>query len=64
MVVALAATDGEAEPNRAGRVDAVHDRLDAELLDVDAAFLVDLRVAVEAGGHALPQGRAGQQVAG
>ena len=32
---------------------AVDDRLDAELLAVDAAFLVDRRVAVEAGGDQL-----------
>ena len=49
---------------RAGRVDAVDDRLDAELLQVDAAFLVDQRVAVKAGGDPLLQRRVGQQVAG
>ena len=50
VVVTLAAADRQAEENAAGRVDAIDDRLDAELFHVDAAFLVDLRIAVEAGG--------------
>ena len=50
MVVALGAADRQAEEDRAGRVDPIDDRLDAELLDVDAAFLVDRRIAVKPGG--------------
>ena len=37
----------------AGRVDAVDDRLDAELLLIDAALRVGQRVAMEAGGDLL-----------
>ncbi len=61
--VALGATDGEAEPDGAGGVDAVHHSLDAELLGVGAPFFVDERVAVEGGGGALALGRIGQEIA-
>ncbi len=64
VIVTLAAADRQAEKNRAGRVGAIDDRLDAELFEVDAAFLVDLRVAMEAGGDALLNGRVRQQIAG
>ncbi len=64
MVVALAAADGDAKPDGARGVDAVDDRLNPELLDVDAAFLVDERVAVEAGGDLLIARGMRQQVAG
>src|SRR5207249_199321 len=64
VVVALAATDRQAEPYGAGGVDAVNHRLDAELLDVDAAFLIDERVAVEARGDLLVERRVRQQIAG
>src|SRR4029079_9023223 len=47
-----------------GGGDAVDDGVDAELLEVDPAFLVDRGVAVEAGGDLLLQGRAGAEVAG
>ena len=57
VVVALAAADRQAQEDDAGGVDAIDDRLDAELLEVDAAFLVDLRVAVEAGGDLLLERR-------
>jgi hypothetical protein len=53
VVVALRAADGEAEPDGAGRRHAVEDAVDAELLLVDAALLIDLRVAMEAGGDLL-----------
>ena len=56
--VALAAADGEAEPDRAGGVDAIDDGFVAELLLVGAAFFVDERVAVEGGGDALALGGA------
>ena len=64
VVVALGAADRQAEPDRRRRVDAVDDRLDAELLLVDAALVVGQRVAVEAGGQLLREAGAGQQVAG
>ena len=53
VVVALGATDGEAEERTAKRGDAIHHRLDAELLGIDAALLVDLSVAIETGGNFL-----------
>ena len=62
VVVTLCATDGEAEKRGAKRAHAIHHRLDAKLLGVDAAFLVDLGVAVEAGGNFLVRGRAGQEI--
>jgi hypothetical protein len=64
VIVALRARDGEAEEGGAERVDAVDDALDAELLGVDATLLVDLGVAVEAGGYLLFDGGVGQEVAG
>src|SRR5208282_1205397 len=42
VVVALGASDRQSQKDRARGIDPVHDRLDAELLDVDPAFLVDL----------------------
>ena len=41
MVVALAATDRQAEEDCARCIDPVDDRLDAKLFDVDSAFLID-----------------------
>ena len=64
VVVALGALDGQAEDALADGVHAVEHRLHAELLRIDAAFLVDHRVAEKAGGHDLVLRRAGQQVAG
>ena len=55
VVVALGTADRQAEEDRARRVDPVDDRLDPELLDVDAPFLVDLRVAMKAGGDPLAE---------
>lgn len=51
--VALGATHSEAKPNRAGSVDAVDDRLDAELFAVRSALLVDESVSVKGGGNEL-----------
>jgi hypothetical protein len=56
VIVALRAADGEAEPDGAGRGHAVEDAVDAELFLVDAALLIDLRVAMEAGGDLLRLG--------
>jgi hypothetical protein len=58
------AGQGQAEQGGAGGVDAVDHGLDAELLRVDAALLVDLGVAVEAGGDALGRGWRGEEIAG
>ena len=49
VVVALGALDGQAEDALADGVHAIEHRLHAELLGIDAAFLVDHRVAQEAG---------------
>ena len=51
--VALGAADRQAEPDGAGGADAVDHGVEAELQRVDAAFLVEHRVAVKAGGDAL-----------
>ena len=48
VVVALGALDGQAEHALADGVHAVEHGLHAELLGIDAAFLVDHRVAQEA----------------
>ena len=64
VVVALTAVDREAEPRFADGVHAVNHRFGAELLGLDAAFLVKHRVAHEAGGDALVERRVRQQIAG
>ena len=46
------------------RRDAVLDRLGAVLFGVAAAFVVDLRIAIETRGDLLLQSRVGQQIAG
>ena len=53
VAVALGALDRQPEDALADRVHAVEHRLHAELLGIDAPFLVDHRVAQEAGGHEL-----------
>ncbi len=47
MVVALSTTDRQPKERRPGCVDAIDDGLDAELLLVRAAFLIDQRVAMK-----------------
>ena len=64
VVMALDAGERCAEPRCRRGVHAVHHGLDAELLRVDAAFLVDLRVAMKAGGDILLHGGGGKQIAG
>ena len=64
VVVALGALDRQAEDALADGVHPVEHRLHAELLGVDAALLVDHRVAEEAGGDDLVLRRVRQQVAG
>src|SRR5262249_9775457 len=64
VVVALGAADCQAKKDAAGGVHAIDDRFDAELLEVYSPFLVDERIAVEAGGDLLRQRRAGEQIAG
>ena len=63
VVVTLRAGEGDAEKHRRRGVHAVHHRLDAELLRVNAAFLIDLRVAMKARGDLLLQRRVRQQIA-
>src|SRR5437879_332081 len=63
VVVTLRAPESQSKESRAGGVDPVHDRFDAKLLRVDAAFLIDLRVAMEAGRDLLVESRLRQQVA-
>src|SRR5262249_48968918 len=64
VVVALGAADGQPEKDRARGIDAVDDRLDPELLDVDASLLVDLRIAMKPGGDALRECCVLVQIAG
>lgn len=64
VVMTLGAADAQAEQGRSGGGDSVEDRFDAELFRIDTAFLVDLGVAVKAGGHALSDGGLGQKVSG
>src|SRR5439155_10718587 len=63
VVVALRAPKGEPKECRAGGVHAIDHRLDAKLLWVNAALLVDLRIAMEAGGNLLFESRLREQVA-
>ena len=62
--VALGATHREAKPNRSGGVDAVDDRLHAELLAVRSAFLVNEGVPVKGRGNKLGLGAFGKEVTG
>ena len=64
VVVALRALDGDAEDALADGVHAIEHGLHAELLGIDAALLVDHRVAQETGGHVLILGGIRQLVAG
>ena len=64
VVVALRAADGEAQPDCSRGGDAVKDALDAELFLVDATLLIDLRIAMEAGGDELLARGLGHHVAG
>ncbi len=63
VIMALRATDRQAEERRSRRVNPVDDRLDAELFGIDSAFLIDLGGAMEAGGNLLFERGVGQQVA-
>src|SRR5262245_51862633 len=64
VVVTLRATQRDTEEHRRGRVHSVEHGLDAELLGVNAAFLINLRVAIKPGGDLLADGRVLQQIAG
>ena len=64
VIVALAAADGQSEPHRASRGDAIKDRINAELLGVNAALAVHLRVAMEPGGNELRRRRFFNEIAG
>src|SRR3989442_14553912 len=64
VVVTLAAIDAQSEPGLPDRVHAVDQRFDAKLLRLDAAFLVEHRIAQETGGDPLLQRRIRQQIAG
>ena len=63
MIVAAGAAERQPEKGGAGGGHAVHHRFHAILLEIDAAFVVAGRVAMEAGGDQLIDGRIGQQVA-
>ena len=59
VIMALGAFEGDAEPDSSGGVDAVDDRLHAELLAVRSAFLVNEGVPVEGRGNKLGLGAFG-----
>ena len=63
VVVTLGATDRDAQPDRAQRVDTIHDVLVDILVRVGAALVVGHVVADEPGGEALLARRGGEQVA-
>src|SRR3954463_14071800 len=63
MVVTLRAADREPKKNGAEGVNTIHHRLDAELLGIDAAFLVDLGIAVKASGDFLIESGVREKVA-
>src|SRR5262245_15777225 len=60
----LSASDSESEPYGADGVDLIYDFFITKLLDVDAAFAVGQRVAVEAGSDLLIHSRVREQIAG
>ena len=62
--VTLRTAQREAKPRGAGGVDAIDHRVESELKRIDAALLVDHRVAMKTSGHALRQCGARQHVAG
>ena len=62
--VALRASEREAEPRGGSGVHAINHRVKPKLQRVDAALLVDHRVAMKAGGNALGLRGVGQQVTG
>ena len=64
VIVAAGASQGESEERRPCRADAIDDRVDAVLLEIDSALLIDHRVAMEAGRDQLVVGRVRQEVAG
>ena len=64
MRVALGACGRQPEPRSAGGAHTIDHREVAELERIDAPFLVDHRVAVEAGGNDVVGRGAGQEVAG
>src|SRR5579884_4319655 len=64
MIMALATADCQAKENRAGCVDAIDNRLNAELFWIDAAFLIFLCITMETGSDALFSRCIRQQIAG
>jgi hypothetical protein len=62
--MALSTADRHAQPDRARRIDAIDDGIKTEFQRIDPAFLVDHRIAMEAGGDPLPDRRFRQHVAG
>ena len=64
VVVAAGAAERQPEPDRRGRLDAVHRVLHEELVDDDPSLAVLAVIAVEGGGDALIARRVRQHVAG
>src|SRR5262249_4971540 len=63
VIMALGATDRQAEEGFADRVNAIDYAFDAELFGIDAALLIEHGVAKEARRHAVLQRRMRQQIA-
>ena len=64
MIVTASASQRESEECRSSRSDAIHDCVDAVLLEIDAAFLIDHRVAMKSRCDQLLGARVWQEVAG
>ena len=63
VVVTAGTPEGQTQPHRRGRRDAIDGVLHQELVRDDAAFAVLAMVPVEGGGYPLIEGRVGQHVA-
>jgi hypothetical protein len=63
VIVALGASDGQAEPGLSQGVHAVDHGFRPELFGLDSAFLIHHGIAEKTGGDALVESRVGEQVA-
>ena len=63
MAVTLCTGHGQAQEHTAGRIDPVHDLLDAVLLNINPPLLIGQRVTMKSRCHALLEGGVRQEVA-
>ena len=62
MVVTLSAPDSQPKKNSTGRCNAIKNTVDPKLFNIDSSLLIDLGVAVEAGGNLLLFGSSRQKI--